>query len=151
MSSFNRVILMGNITRDVELRAAGSSTVGNFGLATNRKYRTNAGEDREEVMFIDCEAWGKTAEVIAQYHQKGSKIHIEGRLKLDQWDDKNGGGKRSKISVLVDSFQFVGGKNESSSAGGGGGAYQRSDNGGGGSPQQINHDDIPFSPNTAWA
>jgi single-strand DNA-binding protein len=137
MSSFNKVILMGNLTRDVEIRHTPSNTaVGNFGLAVNRKYKTQSGEQREDVAFIDCEAWGRTAETIAQYMNKGSSILIDGRLKMEQWDDKNGGGKRSKIVVVVENFQFVGGGSGSS----GGGNNQSS----GSKPQMIDHDDIPF-------
>lgn len=136
MSSFNKVILMGNLTRDVEIRHTPSNTaVGNFGIAVNRKYKTQSGEQREDVAFIDCEAWGRTAETIAQYMNKGSSILIEGRLKMEQWDDKNGGGKRSKIVVVVENFQFVGGGTANS----GGGNKSSSSK-----PQMIDHDDIPF-------
>jgi single-strand DNA-binding protein len=109
--NLNRVFLAGNLTRDIETRQAGGSTVGKFGLALNRKFKTQAGEQREEVTFIDCEAWGRTAEVMQQYLGKGSPVLLEGRLKLDQWEDKDGG-KRSAIRVVVESFQFVGGKGE---------------------------------------
>jgi single-strand DNA-binding protein len=111
MSSFNKVLLMGNLTRDPQMRYLPNSqtAITEFGMAVNRKYKTSAGEDREEVLFIDCTAWGRTGEVINQYLQKGKPIFVEGHLKLDQWEDKNGGGKRSKISVVVDKFQFIGG------------------------------------------
>ena len=100
MASFNRVLLMGNLTRDPQLKyIPGSNTaVAEFGVATNRKFRTANGDDREEVTFVDITAFGKQAEVINQYMTKGKPIFIEGRLKLDQWEDKNGGGKRSKIN-----------------------------------------------------
>lgn len=159
MASFNKVMLMGNLTRDIEIRHTPSNTaVGNFGLAVNRKYKTQSGEQREEVAFIDCEAWGRTAEVMAQYLSRGRPVFIEGRLKFDSWEDKNGGGKRSKLSVVVDNFQFIdsnsGGGNQAS-GGGGGGNYARSGAGGGntggfdggnggGGEVSINHDDIPF-------
>lgn len=119
--SLNRVILMGNLTRDVELRAAGGSgsQVAKIGLAVNRNFSTASGEKREEVTFIDCEAWGKTAEIMAKYLAKGRPVLIEGRLKLDQWDDKETGKKQSKLKVVVESFQFV----DSKSGGGGGGSY----------------------------
>ncbi|MFG0246213.1 MAG: single-stranded DNA-binding protein [Phycisphaerales bacterium JB052] len=154
--SFNKVLLMGNLTRDVEIRHTSSNTaVGNFGIAVNRRYKTQSGEQREDVTFVDCEAWGRTAEVMAQYLGKGRSVFIEGRLKLDQWEDKNGGGKRSKLSVVVENFQFVDsnqGGGQGHGGGGGGGGYARSGagggggggyNDGGGSPQ-IDHDDIPF-------
>jgi len=107
MASLNRVFLMGNLTRDVELRAAGSSQVGKFGIAVNRKWVAGDGEKREEVTFVDCEAWGKTAEAMAKYLGKGRGVFLEGRLKLDQWDDKESGQKRSKLSVVVEGFQFI--------------------------------------------
>jgi single-strand DNA-binding protein len=106
MASLNRVMLMGNLTRDVELCAAGSSQVGKFSLAVNRKWVAGDGEKKEDVTFVDCEAWGKTAEAMAKYLGKGRGVFIEGRLKLDQWEDKEGG-KRSKLSVVVESFQFI--------------------------------------------
>jgi len=139
MSSYNKVILMGNLTRDVEIRHAGSTAVGNFGLAVNRKYKTQAGEQREEVAFVECTAWGKTAEIMAQYLGKGRAVMLEGRLVQDVWEDKNGGGKRSKLSVVVESFQFV-------DSGQGGGGDQDS---GGGGRNAIDHSDIPFS-HGAW-
>jgi len=114
MASYNKVLLMGNMTRDPQLRYLPNSqtAVVDFGLACNRKFRTAQGEDREEVLFVDCTAWGKTAEVINQYFQKGRPIFVEGRLKLDTWEDKQGGGKRSKLSVVVENFQFIGGRQE---------------------------------------
>ncbi|MFI5379807.1 MAG: single-stranded DNA-binding protein [Tepidisphaerales bacterium] len=119
MASFNRVLLLGNLTRDPTLRYLPSQmAVADFGMACNRKFRTAAGEDREEVVFVDCTAWGKQAEVINQYCQKGKQLFIEGRLKLDQWEDKNGGGKRSKLTVVVENFQLLGSRD----GGQGGGA-----------------------------
>ncbi len=94
-----------------------------FGLATNRKFKAASGEDREEVCFVDCIAFGRTAEVINQYCQKGKQLYIEGRLKFDSWEDKQGGGKRSKLSVVVENFQFLGGRDgggPAAVAGGGG-------------------------------
>ena len=89
MANFNKVILMGNLTRDVELRQTpGNQTVANIGLAVNRTYQTREGERREETTFVDCEAWGRQAEVMAQYLSKGRPVMIEGRLKLDQWQDQ---------------------------------------------------------------
>ncbi|MGA2499547.1 MAG: single-stranded DNA-binding protein [Tepidisphaeraceae bacterium] len=109
MASFNRVLLLGNLTRDPVLRYLPNQTaVADFGLACNRKFRTASGEDKEEVLFVDCTAWGKQAEVINQYCQKGRPLFIEGRLKLDQWEDKNGGGKRSKLTVVIENFQLLG-------------------------------------------
>ena len=110
----NRVILMGNLTRDVELRHTNANkAVGKFGLAVNRKWKDASGEQQEETMFIDCEAWGKTAELIAQHFTKGRQILLEGRLKLDQWEDKDSGAKRSKHLMVVDAFHFTGSKETS--------------------------------------
>ncbi len=107
MASFNRVLLMGNLTRDIELKhIASNQAVAEIGLAVNRRYRTKENEEREEVTFIDCEAWGRTAEVMKQYLSKGKPVFIEGRLKLDQWTDKDGQ-KRSKLRVVVENFQFL--------------------------------------------
>ena len=108
MPNFNQVLLMGNLTRDPQLKQLpnGSSVV-DFGLACNRKYRNAAGEDKEETCFVDCAAFGKQAEVINQYCQKGKPLFVEGRLKYDSWEDKQGG-KRSKLSVIVVNFQFLG-------------------------------------------
>ncbi|MEM8834520.1 MAG: single-stranded DNA-binding protein [Planctomycetota bacterium] len=147
--SFNKVFLMGNLTRDPELRStSGSNPVANIGLAVNRRFRTQSGENREETTFVDCEAWGRTAETMAQYLSKGRPVFIEGRLKFDQWQDKDGG-NRSKLKVVIDNFQFVDSRGDSG-GGGGGGNY----GGGGGQrsqqPQQqsgyepVGEDDIPF-------
>jgi len=149
MASFNKVILLGNLTRDPELKhVAGNQAVVELGLAVNRRYRTKDNEEREEVTYVDCEAWGRTAEVLKQYLTKGSPIFIEGRLKLDQWESKEGE-KRSKIRVVIENFQFVGGRGEGSgSGGGGGGGFARSgrggSGGGGGDHVPLPSDDIPF-------
>lgn len=110
---YNKTILLGNLTRDPELRVTPKGTsCCQFGLAVNRKYKTEAGAEGEEVLFIDVESWGKQAETVAKYFSKGKPILVEGRLKLDQWDDKATGQKRSKIKVVLESFTFVGGKDE---------------------------------------
>ncbi|MEO6437177.1 MAG: single-stranded DNA-binding protein [Tepidisphaeraceae bacterium] len=120
MASYNRIILMGNLTRDPQLRYLPNQTpVVDIGLAVNHKYRTASGEDREEVMFIDCTAFGKQAEVINQYCQKGRPLHVEGRLKLDTWDDKQTGQKRSKHKVTIDNFQLLGSRDGAPAGGGG--------------------------------
>lgn len=154
--SFNKVLLMGNLTRDVELRhTAGNQAVARIGLATNRRWKTPEGEQRDETMFVDCEAWGKTAEMISQYFSKGRPIFIEGRLKLDQWEDKETKAKRSKHVVVVESFHFVDSKPGGGSGGGDeGGAPSRAPaaarSGGGGQPQEwggkgpMGEEDIPF-------
>ena len=113
MPSFNKVVLMGNLTRDPQLKHLPSNlVVAEFGLACNRRYRTAAGEDKEEVAFVDCTAFGRQAETIGQYCTKGKPLFVEGRLKYDTWDDKAGGGKRSKLSVVVENFQFIGAKGD---------------------------------------
>ena len=108
MASFNKVILAGNLTRDPELRYTPKGTaICQIGLAINRNYTTDAGEKKEEVTFVDVEAWARTAEVIAQYLKKGRPILIEGRLKLDQWEDKQTNQKRSRLKVVCENFQFL--------------------------------------------
>ncbi len=132
MPNLNRVMLMGNLTRDPELRFTPNNTaVCQVGMAINHRWKDQNGEQKEEVTFIDCEAWGRTAEVINQYLRKGRPIFIEGRLKLDQWQDKEGN-NRSKLKVVVENFQFVdskgsaeGGGGGGEGGGGGGGGYNR--------------------------
>jgi single-strand DNA-binding protein len=109
MASFNKVILVGNLTRDPELRYTPKGTaVAKLGLAVNRVWTSEAGEKKEEVTFIDVDVFGRTAENVGQYMRKGRPILIEGRLKLDQWDDKQTGQKRSKLSVVAETVQFLG-------------------------------------------
>ncbi len=108
MASLNKVMLIGNLTRDVELRSIKSgNSIAQIGLAINRTWQDKDGEKQEETTFVDCEAWGKTAEVMAKYLSKGRPVYVEGRLKLDTWDDKETGQKRSKMKVVVESFQFI--------------------------------------------
>jgi len=126
MANVNIVILIGNLTRDPQLKYLPSQTaVADFGLAVNRRYKSAAGEDKEDVMFIDCSAFGKTGEMINQYFRKGKQIFIEGRLKLDTWDDKQTGQKRSKHAVIVENFQFVGPREGGGAPPGGDYAEQR--------------------------
>ncbi len=134
MPNLNRVMLMGNLTRDIELKyTAGNQALANIGLAINRKYKTAAGEEREEVTFVDCEAWGKQAEVLAKYLSKGKPLYIEGRLKLDQWEKE--GQKHSKLRVVLEGFQFIDSKGGGGSGGAGGGSdtsYSQDSSEGGG-------------------
>ena len=102
---FNKVILVGNLTRDIEMKQAGAGVVGKTGLAVTRKYSAN-GEKREETMFIDLVFWGRSAETAAQYLHKGSKVLIEGRLRLEQWQTQNGE-TRSKHSVSVENMEML--------------------------------------------
>jgi len=111
MSSFNRVILMGNLTRDPEVRyTPKGSAVAEIGLAVNRVYSTDSGEKREEVTFVDVTLWGRTAEIAGEYLKKGRPVFIEGRLQLDSWDDKQSGQKRTKLKVVGEALQLIGGK-----------------------------------------
>ena len=122
MANFNKVMILGNLTRDPEQRFLPSQqAVTNFSLAVNRKFKTQSGEEREEVTFIDCEAWGKQAEIINKYCQRGRPLFIEGRLKQDSWDDKTTGQKRTKMKVVVENFQLLGGRDNAPGGGGGGG------------------------------
>ena len=107
MASYNRVILMGNLTRDPELKTLPSQTVVcDFALAVNRRWKDSSGEAREEVLFIDCAAFGKTGQTIGETLTKGRPIHIEGHLRLEQWEQEDGQ-RRSKIRVVVEQFRFV--------------------------------------------
>lgn len=109
MANFNQVILIGNITRDPELRVTPKGTsICQFGIAVNRQYKDESGQTREDVSFFDVEAWGKQGEVIAKYLAKGRQIFVQGRLKQDSWDDKTTGSKRTKIKVVLENFQFIG-------------------------------------------
>jgi single-strand DNA-binding protein len=166
MSSFNKVILMGNLTRDPELRFTPSNmAICKFGLAVNRRFKDGAtGEWKEEPTFVDVTIFGARAEPFARYHSKGKPAFIEGSLRLDTWEDKNGGGKRSKLYVVADTWEFVGGgrgegqggggERTAAAAGGFGGASQSarsdasgSDGGGvsqGADPEYQQADDVPF-------
>ena len=120
MANFNKVILAGNLTRDPELRYTPKGTaIARITIAINRSWKSETGESKEEVTFVDVDAFGRTAENIGQYFKKGRPILIEGRLKLDQWDDKQTGQKRSKLGVVMENFQFmdskVGGRREGGS------------------------------------
>ena len=108
MASFNKVILMGNLTRDPELRVtAGGASICKFGIAVSRSFKTQDGTQKEETTFVDVDAFGRQGEAISKYMAKGRPIMLEGRLRLDQWESKTGE-KRSKISVTLETFQFVG-------------------------------------------
>ena len=108
MASFNKVILAGNLTRDPELRYTPKGTaVARLGIACNRKWKSETGELKEEVTFVDVDAFGKTAETIGQYLKKGRPILIEGRLRYDTWEDKQTKQKRSKLGVVLENFQFL--------------------------------------------
>src|SRR3954471_5832224 len=109
MPSLNKVMLMGNLTRDPELRVTPKGTpICQFSLAINRQFKMESGESREEVTYVDIEAWGKQGETIAKYCTKGRPLYVEGRLRLDQWEDKNTKEKRSRMKIVLEGFQFLG-------------------------------------------
>lgn len=153
MASFNRVILVGNVTRDIEIRyTQGGTAVTDVGLAVNDRVKRND-EWIEETTFVDVTLWGRTAEVAGEYLTKGSPVLIEGRLKLNSWEQE--GQKRSKLTVVGERMQMLGGRGGASGGGGGGGPHARpqsapapqshasSGNDGGQAPA-IPDEDIPF-------
>ena len=131
MASFNKVILVGNLTRDPQVRyTPGGSAVAEIGLAVNRSwFDKNSNSRKEETTFVDVTLWGRTAEVASEYLTKGRSVLIEGRLQLDQWDDKESGQKRSKLKVVGENMTMLGGRGDGPgggggpSGGGGGGGY----------------------------
>lgn len=131
MSNYNKVILMGNLTRDPELRFTPSNmAICKFGLAVNRRFKDGqSGEWREEPTFVDITIFGRRGEAFAKYHTKGKPAFIEGSLRFDTWEDQQSGQKRSKLYVVGDEWQFVGGAGRGEGGGGGGGGY-RSEGGG---------------------
>ena len=149
MASFNKVILLGNLTRDPETRVTpNGNTICKLGLAVSRSYATKDGERREETTFVDIDAFGRQAEVITKYMRKGRPLMVEGRLKLDQWES-NDGQKRSKLGVVLESFQFVGGRDDNSGGAGGSGGYENSSPPPRSTPAQndshdVLDDDVPF-------
>lgn len=115
--NLNNVQLAGNLTRDPEVKTlSGDKMVAQFGLAINHKYKTKDGEKKEDTTFVDVEAWGRTAELVGQYLTKGRPVYVEGRLRLDQWEDKDGA-KRSKLKVVADNIQFLGERPQQDGAG----------------------------------
>lgn len=124
--NYNRVILAGYLTRDPELRVTPKGTaIAQFGLAMNRTWRDEAGNQQSKACFVDCKAWGRTGEAINKYFSKGTPIHVEGYLEFEQWEDKTTQQKRSKLSVTVESFQFVEKAGECAPAGDGSGEDTR--------------------------
>jgi len=143
MASFNKVILLGNLTRDPEVRyTPKGSAVTDLGIAVNRQYTLENGEKREEVTFVDVTFWGRTAEVAGEYLKKGRPIFIEGRLQLDTWDDKQSGQKRSKLKVVGETMQMLGGPRS------GGAPTDNGDEGGGrtGKPSAPPKSTVPTGP-----
>jgi len=141
--NLNKCFFGGNITRDIELKTIQSGkSVAKFGIAINNKWVDAQGEKHEETTFVDLEAWNKTAEVIAKHFSKGKPIFVEARAKLDQWDDKETGQKRSKMKFVVESFQFCGGDRKAA------GEIEVKPSGVGRKPlpepPPMNPDDVPF-------
>ncbi len=121
--NLNKVFLAGHLTRSPELRVTPKGTpICQFSLAINREFKMESGEKREEVVYVDVEAWGKQGETIAKYVTKGRPLYVEGRLRLDEWADKETGQKRSRMKVVLEQFQFLG----DGRAGGGNGAADTS-------------------------
>lgn len=152
MANYNKVILIGNLTRDPELKyTPKGSAVTDLGIAVNRHYTLESGERREETTFVDVTLWGKTAELAGEYLYKGRPVFVEGRLQLDTWEDKQTGQKRSKLRVVGESIQFLGPRENREGGGGsaGGGARQeaaasRPAASAPKNPDAEKEDDIPF-------
>jgi single-strand DNA-binding protein len=148
MASFNKVILLGNLTRDPEVRYTPKGTaVTDLGLAVNRTYTADNGEKREEVTFVDVTFWGRTAEVAGEYLKKGRPVFVEGRLQLDSWDDKQSGQKRSKLKVIGENMQMLGAPRGTGSGGGdeeGGSRSSRPAPPPKAASSQSDEDEIPF-------
>lgn len=157
MRGFSKAIIAGNITRDPEMRTTGSgSQVCSFAIAVNRSFKDSSGNQQDQVSYLDCVAWGKSAEIICQYVHKGSALLVSGRLEQRSWEDKNSGQKRSRTEIVVEDFSFIGNGN----GGGNGGSYGGSRSNGGSAndapdmgsdivpddvpDDQINLDEIPF-------
>ena len=146
MSSFNKVILMGNLTRDPEVRSTPSGqSVTAFGIASNRTYTVGGpgGEKKEEVTFVDVDFWGRRGEVVAQYLKKGDPIFVEGRLTYRQWEDKDGN-KRNKLSVTAENFEFIGGRQGGERQGGGGGQARSYGDNTVSAGDEQGFDEVPF-------
>jgi len=160
MANLNKVMLIGNVTRDPEIKyTPKGSAVTDLGIAVNRVYTPEGGEKREETTFVDVTLWGRQAEIAGEYCKKGRSVYIEGRLQLDSWEDKTSGQKRSKLRVVGENFQLLGPRPGGGNAGGSGGTEEeyserpvqrRESSGSAGSgtgrptPPTVEEDDIPF-------
>lgn len=139
MASFNKVILIGNLTRDVELKYLPKGTaVCNLSLAVNRRWKTEAGEEKEDVYFAECKAFGKQAETLAQYVRKGHPLLVEGRLTREEWDDKKTGDKRSTTRIMIETFQFLKERSE------GAASAPRQESAPAAPKPDLDADDLPF-------
>jgi len=141
MPALNVVHLIGNAVRDPELRVTPRGTpICQLGLAINRSFKDESGQTKEEVTFVDIEAFGKQADTLAKYVKKGRPLYVSGRLRLDQWEDKASGQKRSRMKVVLENFQFLGGRSE------GGDAAEPAPKAAGGGSGGFNPDaDVPFA------
>lgn len=155
MRGFSKAIVAGNVTRDPEMRTTTSgSQVCSFAIAVNRSYKDSSGAQQDQVSYLDCVAWGKSAEIICQYVHKGSALLVSGRLEQRSWEDKNSGQKRSRTEIVVEDFSFIG-----NNGGGAGGGFSGSRGGSDAADStnsdsdivpddvpddQINLDEIPF-------
>ncbi len=144
MANFNKVILVGNLTRDVEMRyTQGGLAIGKMGMAVNRRYKQGE-EQKESTCFVDLTAFGKQAEVLSQYVSKGSPLFVEGRLEYSTWEAKEGGGKRNKLEVIIENFQFLGGRSGGRGEGESGGAKPGAGKTAAAGGEQGDYGDIPF-------
>ena len=118
MRGFSKAIIAGNVTRDPEMRTTPSgSQVCSFAIAVNRSYKDSSGAQQDQVSYLDCVAWGKSAEIISQYIKKGSQLLVSGRLEQRSWEDKNSGQRRSRTEIVVEDFSFIGGNNNGGNGG----------------------------------
>ena len=139
MPGYSRVLLLGNLTRDPVLKQLpGNTQVAEFGMAANRKFRSAGGEERVDTVFVDCSAFGKLADTIAHYCHKGRPLFIEGRLRYDAWEDKQGG-KHNKLSVVVEGIQFIGNREDANRATAQPRAEKRN-----AEAVSVKQDDVPF-------
>lgn len=139
MRGFSKAIITGNLTRDPELRSTpNGASVCSFTVAVNRVYRDASGEQKEDVSFIDCSAWGKLAEMISQYAKKGTGVLVSGRLDQRSWEDKTTGSKRSRVEIVVEDFNFTGAPRDNAGAS----SFSSADTAADSAPSDI-PDDIP--------
>lgn len=145
MANLNKVLLLGNVTRDPEVRyTPKGSAVCDLGIAVNRGYTTDSGEKREEVTFVDVTLWGRTAEVASEYLKKGRPVFIEGRLQMDSWDDKQTGQKRSRLRVVAENMQLLGGRPPGGTTEATGESRQTTEPPKSSAPAEPDEDEIPF-------
>jgi len=137
MRGFSKAIVAGNVVRDPEMRTTGSgSQVCSFAIAVNRSYKDSSGNQQDQVSYLDCVAWGKSAEIICQYVHKGSSLLVSGRLEQRSWEDKNSGQRRSRVEIIIEDFSFIGGTN------GGGNANSSNNNSSSAASSASTSDDI---------